>query len=309
MPANLDLARVSCDVRAVGDQESSRATEVSTRVCVAIVLTTDPSTTRALLDRFCYALGQATGLDVEPRGVLPSQQLLQELGEGELHLVWLPPIMALRATANEHVVPLALPVRAGASLYRATLFVRPDSPVRSVADLRGARAAWVDRQSATGYLIIRAHLEAQGVKLGEAFGSDSFLGTHEDVAQAVLDGEADVGASYVYLDEGATGDVVLRAGWGEADVHVVTKTGPIPADIIASDSRVPAEVQQTVQRALIDEQTPELSEATRELLAADGFIAPTAEHLEPLRRLLGSLKDATGTPHSLFPPPPRPAGR
>ncbi|MBW2529096.1 MAG: phosphate/phosphite/phosphonate ABC transporter substrate-binding protein [Deltaproteobacteria bacterium] len=271
---------------------------------MAIALTTDPTTTRELLDRFCYALGQATGLDIEPRGVLQAPQLLEELGQGEIQLVWLPPILALRATVGDRVVPIALPVRAGASLYRAVLFAHSDSIVRSITDLKGLRAAWVDERSATGYLIIRAHLEAQGIVLSEAFAENHFLGTHEDVAQAVLEGEADVGASYLYPDDQDPGAPVVRAGWGDADVHVVAETSLIPVDVIATDRQVPAEVCDLVQQALISGESAELMDAARELLAADGFIAPTAEHLEPIRRLLGRMSDQPVNPHSLFPPPP-----
>jgi phosphonate transport system substrate-binding protein len=235
---------------------------------------------------------------------LPAPQLLDELTEGQIQLVWLPPILALRAAVGERALPIALPVRAGASLYRAVLFSRSDSAVRTPADLVGLRAAWVDQRSATGYLIIRAHLESQGIVLAEAFADNLFLGTHEDVARAVLDGEADVGASYLYPDDADPAAPAIRAGWGDADVRVVAQTSPIPVDVIATDRQVPAEVQGLVQKALIDGTSAELMAAAKELLAADGFIAPTAEHLEPIRLLLVKMSEKPVTPHSLFPPPP-----
>lgn len=290
--------------RSVGDHPEISEPVDATAVSVAIALTTDPTTTRALLDRFCYALGQATGLDVEPRGVLPAQQLLDELAAGQIQLVWLPPILALRATVAERVLPIALPVRGGASLYRAVLFSQPGSTIRSVEDLSGLRAAWVDRRSATGYLIIRAHIEGKGVQLEEAFSENLFLGTHEDVAEAVLAGEAHVGASYLYRDQDDPTGPAVRAGWGEAEVQLVVETEPIPVDLIATDRQVPALVREAVQQALISGESAELAEAAKELLAADGFIAPSPEHIEPVRRMLGSIRDEPVNPHSLFPPPP-----
>lgn len=303
--ANLTWLGSPAIVVTVGEQDPNPAVIEAAPLSVAIALTTDPSTTRGLLDEFCYALGLATGINVEPRGVLPAPQLLQELAEGAVHLVWLPPILALRATASASVVPIALPVRNGTSLYRAVLYTRPDSPLRTVADLSAVRAAWIHHQSATGYLIIRAHLEALGVVLREAFAEELFLGTHDDVTKAVLDGRADVGATYLYLDEDAPEARPLRAGWGEAEVVEITRSGPIPADVLATGEHTSAEVQKQLQRALIDEPTPELRRATRELLAADSFRAPMPEHLEPLQRLLGGMPEGACTPHSLFPPPPK----
>ena len=46
------------------------------------------------------------------------------------------------------------------------------------------RAAWVDRQSASGYVFIRAALRAKGVSLVDAFHEDLFLRSHAEVARA-----------------------------------------------------------------------------------------------------------------------------
>jgi len=305
----LDLAQRSCNGRVVGDHDSAPSPDSTPpELGVGVALTTDPTTTRMLLDEFCFALGEATGLRVTGAGVWHYQHLIQELGAGHMHLVWLPPLLALRATVEDKVVPLAMPVRDGVSTYQVVLFSAPGSPIQTVHDLNGLRAAWVDRQSATGYLIIRAQLEARGVPLKEAFGAEQFLGTHEAVADAVLDGEADVGASYVYLDEDGIESSLHRAGWGDREVHIVAQSGPIPSDIVAADKRVSASVQRQVQAALVEGEHVALRRAAKALLCADGFVAPTAEILRPLQELLGGLKGATGG-HSLFPPPPPPPSR
>ena len=275
---------------------------------VGVALTTDPTTTRILLDEFCFALSEATGLRVVGAGVWHYQHLMEELGAGHMHLVWLPPLLALRATVEDKVVPVALPVRDGVSTYQAVLFSAPGSPIQTVHDLNGLRAAWVDRQSATGYLIIRAHLEARGVQLKDAFGAEQFLATHEAVADAVLEGRADVGASYVYIDEYGLESPSHRAGFGDREVHIVAQSGPIPSDIVAADKRVPVTMQRAVQAALVEGEHTALRRAAKALLCADGFVAPTAEILRPLQELLVGLKGATGG-HSLFPPPPPPPSR
>jgi phosphonate transport system substrate-binding protein len=270
---------------------------------VGVALTTDPTTTRDLLDLFCFALGQATGLEIVAAGVWHYQHLMDDVAKGLMHLVWLPPILALRAAAEGRVVPIALPVRDGVSTYRTALFARQDSPIRGVGDLHQLRAAWVDAQSATGYLIIRAHLETLGVKLQDAFRSDSFLGSHHAVVEAVQNGEADVGATYLYLDDEGGDARAPRSSWGDLPMKVVVHSGPIPSDVLAADKRVPADVIARVQEALVGGAHPAVEHAARELLAADAFVRPTAELLQPLQELLGGLKGATGA-HSLFPPPP-----
>jgi ABC-type phosphate/phosphonate transport system substrate-binding protein len=110
----------------------------------------------------------------------------------------------------------------------------------------------------------------------------------------------------VYLEGEGEAAIPRRAGWGDHAVHIITHTRPIPSDVIATRKSVPELVRRMVQSALVEVQNAELQQAARALLGAEGFIAPTDEHLEPLTELLSGLKGAGATPHSFFPPPPPP---
>lgn len=275
------------------------------RICVGIALASDPAAARERLGAFAAALGAAAGLEVTAEPFWHYHNLLDALDSGQVDLAWLPPILAMRATARGRIVPLALPVRSGVSSYSTALFARADGPVRGLGDLVGLRAAWVDRQSAAGYLIIRAALRARGVALEHAFVAEQFLGVHDAVARAVLDKEADVGATFVYPQPGAMNiegavserSLVARAGWGDAAVRIVALAGPIPSDVLAANTRVPAAISRAVQRALIEKAPSDggrLARAAADLFAAEGFILPLPEHLEPLAALLAGIEDRTG---------------
>ena len=173
--------------------------------------------------------------------------------------------------------------------YSTALFARPGSPIGSPAELAGARAAWVDRQSATCYLLIRAHLRALGVDLDRAIASDRFTGSHEEVALAVLEGSADVGASFVHLDP--RDDRPLRAAWGAAAVRVIAHAGPIPADVVAVSSRLDPVLRARIQRALVDGAGARLRDASRAMLGAASFVAPRPGHLDAVTALLPGLDE------------------
>jgi len=259
----------------------------------------DDGPTRALLEDFCAALegAAASPLKATGVGVEHYSRLLEAIERGDVDVAWLPPILALQATARGLVSPIALPVRRGLSCYSTALFVREESSVQSPRDLEGARAAWVDRQSAAGYLIIRAHLRATGIDLDRAIGADLFLGSHDAVARAVLDGDADVGATYAYIDPKSMnlgGPISpLNAGWGSAKVRVIEHAGPIPSDAIAVSARVPASVRTLIQRTLVYGQHAGLRQAAGALFGAEGFVAPLPEHLRPLTTLLDGLEEAS----------------
>jgi len=273
--------------------------EVPSHLNVGIALTTDPQVTRGLLEQLCLALADATGIEVTPSGVVSYAKLLEEIERGKVDLVWLPPVPALRAMAQGYVTPIALPIRHGDSSYYTALFTRRQSRYKRLSDLKNLRAAWVDPQSAAGYLIIRAHLAQQGVDLDEAFHENLFLGTHDAVAEAVLQGRADVGATFASFDDKRR---VRRAGWGTADVRVIAKAGPIPNDMFAARTGLSSLLVRVVQSALIDVQNAQLREAARTLLAAEGFAVPDPKHLEPLRELLSNV-EVPQSAHSMFPPP------
>src|SRR5262249_35694649 len=143
------------------------------------------------------------------------------------------------------------PVRNGVSSYFTALFVLERSTLQRAEDMSGVRVAWVDRQSVSGYLLIRASLRAQGIDLARAFGDTRFLGSQDAFVQAVLDGNADVGATFIYID--AHRGTPMRAGWGAAKVRVLSQAGPIPADVLAVGARVPTAITETVRKLLLSQ--------------------------------------------------------
>jgi phosphonate transport system substrate-binding protein len=256
-------------------------------VRVGVTLTGGPS--REHLDQFCAALSAALGLEIKGIGVWYYHRLVEAIDLGHVDVAWLPPILAAQAALRVFAAPIAIPVRGGITSYSTALFTRLDSPIRAPVELAGARAAWVDRQSASGYLLIRAHLRALGVDLDRAFASDRFTGSHEEVALAVLDGSADVGASFVHLDP--HDDRPLRAAWGAAAVRVIAHAGPIPADVVAASCRLDPALSTRIQRALVDGKSAKLRDASRAMLGATSFVAPRPGHLDTVTALLPSLDE------------------
>ena len=256
---------------------------------------------RGQLDELCAALGAATRLDVKGIGVWYYHRLVEAMDIGHVDVAWLPPIMAAQAMSRGLAAPLALPVRGGVTSYSTALFTHEHAKIRSVGELVGARAAWVDRQSVSGYLLIRAHLRAIGVDLERAFGADRFTGSHDEVGAAVMDGSADVGASFVHLDP--VTEQPLRAAWGDARVRLLALAGPIPADVIAVSTRLDPARAKLVQRALVEGRSQRLRDAAHALIGAEGFAPSRAGHLDAVAALLPRLDvDAVPRPAS-FPRP------
>ena len=96
--------------------------------------------------------------------------------------------------SNGDVVPLVVTQEQdGSNSYVAVMYVRADSGITSLAEMKGHSLAWADPNSASGYLIPRAEFRAQGIdpEPGKYFGRTGFAGGHEQAVVAVLNHQYD----------------------------------------------------------------------------------------------------------------------
>lgn len=95
------------------------------------------------------------------------------------------------------VIPLARPVNLdGTSTYKGYLFVRKDSGIRTVADMKGKKMAFVEKATTAGYVFPLAWLRNNGVTSLDGFFSEQFFtGSHDAAVFAVLNRKSDIGAA------------------------------------------------------------------------------------------------------------------
>src|SRR2546427_5805041 len=116
----------------------------------------------------------------------------------------------------------------GSATYRGIIVARQDSGLKSIADLKGKRFAFVDPKSASGYVYPRAMLIEKGIDPESFFKETIFAGSHDKVIAAVLEGSVDAGAVY----DGALA-VAKRSGVPTESLVILASTDPIPHDAIA----------------------------------------------------------------------------
>ncbi|MEP7124326.1 MAG: PhnD/SsuA/transferrin family substrate-binding protein [Byssovorax sp.] len=244
------------------------------------------------LAAICAELASALGRPVTPR-VLPSYDALEvEVAAGRAQIAWAPPLVAIQLEDAGLVSVDVCCARGGQIDYHAALFTRHASTIETLADLKGTHVAWVDTHSSAGYLLPRTRLIEEGLNVETLFSKESFLGTHARVACAVLDGEADVGATYLSLDPATKRPV--SAGWleGGAGINgafIVAMVGPIPSDTLVFSTQIPAELKARLV-AEVMALPASVPEALGGLLRADGFAPLPAAHFTALRKLLASGK-------------------
>jgi phosphonate transport system substrate-binding protein len=244
-------------------------------------LGTPTSPTRTELEAFCRALADCTKLPIVPYAAPRYDRLLHRLRTGEVELGWLAPVVALDAL-RQGIEPIALPLRGQSPWFWTALFVRQDSGIESLRDLPGCRAVWVDPESASGYLVMRAALRADGIDIERLFSHEVFASSHNAVVHAVMSDPTAVGATYAHLDSDGR---VERAGWGRQRVRVLRTAGPIPSDVLAASCTLSAASVARVREALVAGESKPLANATADLFAARGFLPAERAHLAHLEML------------------------
>lgn len=269
-----------------------------------IVRANDWSDGKTPFAELCSLASAAAGLRFEPVYTSSYDELAAAIREGEVGLAWLPPVPTIELENRGVASVLAIPARRGATTYHAAFITRRGGP-KTLAELRGRRAAWVQRDSAAGYLVPRMHLAAQGFDVLRFFSRELFVHSHSGVVDAVVNGDVDVGATFCNVDV-PTGRVV-RSSWQDESgaslrpVEAIATMGPIPNDAVVASSKVPAAARSSLTRWLLtlDGRSKEIFE---KLLGSGDFRVPAPNHYEMLRH---ALRAAHARGHDALPPSSR----
>ncbi len=207
---------------------------------------------RARFVDFTERLGRAVGTEVAIYEASSYEDLSKAIVSGYADLAWLPPIPFMALDLRAAIHPLVAHRRADG--FHSALIVPAGSRFHSLSDLDGARAAWVDRDSASGFLLARIALAEAGVDPRHAFSEQRFFGSHEAVARAITRGVSDFGATYAGVDAEGT---LTRAPWLALDeaeaarVRVLARIGDIPSDATVSRASLPEPTRDRIAAALV----------------------------------------------------------
>lgn len=166
-------------------------------------------------------------------------------------------------------------VRQAKPFYVSQILYRADLPVKTLADLRGKKMAFVDPGSASGYLFPAALLKKNGIDPDRFFSQVVFAGGHDKVVLAIYTGSVDAGATFGDPDNPvfeARDRVVRQYPDVREKVKVLMYTDPIPNDTVSFRRGLPDEVKDKVTKAMFRiAQTAPGKETVFELYQHEGY--------------------------------------
>jgi phosphonate transport system substrate-binding protein len=181
--------------------------------------------------------------------------------DGEVDLYFDSPYPTLVLSQRAGAQPILRRWRDGLSEYHSVFFVRKDSGITSIADLKGKMMALKEPYSSSGYVMPKAYLIQQGLNPVEKSSTDAALGKDEvgyvfsngddNIIQWVISGKAAVGAvdniSFDKLPD-ETKDAFT----------ILAQTDPIPRQLMVARAGLdPAMIEAIKQLLMGLDKTPE----------------------------------------------------
>lgn len=234
----------------------------------------------AAASEFAQQLATLSALEVRLVVEADYDQLYEALKAGRVSMAWLPPLLYSRA-AVDGLRLVAVPERSGGVALYSAILVSSGSPLNDPAAMRDARAAWVDKSSASGYAFPRSHLLSSGATLA----SEAFHGSPNKAAAEVAAGRADFCTCPVSSRSPAEALRNAAAVLGSAvkELRLLDVTGVISPDGIVLSRASPSEVASGLEGAVLRlHAEPQGLAAIRGLLRAERMITPA----ESTRRMM-----------------------
>jgi len=155
------------------------------------------------------------------------------------------PVTFLQARERGGAELLAVAVEKGQSVYFSGIFVKTDSPITSVAELRARRVAFGDVNSTSSFAYPVAMLITAGLDPARDLGAVLITGSHANSLKALQQGHADAASASFDSYEKAVGQGAINPN----EIRVLAKSEPIPYPPLAMHPKLPAEVKAKLREA------------------------------------------------------------
>lgn len=171
----------------------------------------------------------------------------------------------------------------GSPLYTGRIFVRRDSGINSLEDLRGKSIAFADPISESGYLypldiFVQAGLLEAGQDPQSFFGTVYFAGGYQQAIQAVANGFADAAGASQYAE-------LLLSPEQLQDITWIAESAPIPSHVVIARPGLDPARKEAFIAAMLKLNEPDYQYLLQHVYSPDGYITAQHEDYAPVEQI------------------------
>ena len=213
-------------------------------------------------------LSERLGVKVEAFTASNYIGVVEGLGSGSVDFGIIPPFSSLLAQKQSNAKPiLTSKGKTGKPGYTAELYVRKDSGIKSLQDVKGKKVAFVDPSSSSGYIYPGAMLVEAGLNLDKDI-SYQFSGGHDKSLQLLLNKDVDVIATFDGVEDRYAKDFPQA----KTDIQKLATSDMIPGVMVTTSSKMDKELQEKLEKALREvENDPKMKELFTKMFSITGF--------------------------------------
>lgn len=174
---------------------------------------------------FVNYLSRKLDKDIEIKVAVDFEGAINDIGRGVTQFCYMTPSTYIEAHAKYGVRVILKALRHGRPSHNSAIIIRKGSDIESLSGLKGRTFAFGDARSTSSHIIPRSMLKDAGIEL-DALRYYNYLGHHDEVAKAVLNGDFDAGA--------VMGSVAERLQ--DKGLRILEYSGDIPEFCICSGS-------------------------------------------------------------------------
>jgi phosphonate transport system substrate-binding protein len=239
------------------------------------------------------AVARSTGLSFDLKVAQSYGGVVEAMCNNAADIAFVGSVTYLQAQKRGCAELLAVAVKSGRSVYYSGLFVRTDSPVRSIGHLRGKRVAFGDVNSTSAFVFPVAMFLDAGIDPVRDLSAVRMTGTHANSLAALLNGEVDAAAlSFDSYDKAVRANVP-----GARDLRVIARSEAIPYPPLVANTRLAPALRGRLRDAF--EKINRTPGITPEMIRGyggarvDGYVGHVpADHFAPATRKMAQVTPA-----------------
>jgi phosphonate transport system substrate-binding protein len=255
-----------------------------------LVLTPSQKPTDLLVagEEFGRALGALVGTPVRVTVASDYAAVIEALRNRTADLAFVHPAGYVLANREAKAIIVAKNQWHGKTTFTARFYVKKDSGLKTLEDLRGKTMAFVDPASSSGYIYPMVLLIQRGLVRNRDpktfFREVVFAGSHDASMRALLNGHVDAMVSFDLAREQYLKDPAERER-----ITWVAETPPIPEAGVAARAGLDPATFAKVRDALLKIQGPQYAALLKRLYDIDGFEAAEDGEYAPVRAAMDLL--------------------